>query len=108
MIDPKGLTTSYGYNGLGDLVTLASPDTGTTTYTYDAAGNRASQTDARGVQIGYNYDALNRLTKINLSVPGQFHQLIYDSLPGVCQTGETFSVGRGWLLVDAEGRGRWW
>ena len=30
---------SHPYNGLGDLTKLQSPDTGTTTYTYDSAGN---------------------------------------------------------------------
>ncbi|PPV00653.1 hypothetical protein XavaCFBP5823_22150, partial [Xanthomonas axonopodis pv. vasculorum] len=46
--DPKGLDTTYDYNGFGDLVKLTSPDTGVTRYTYDSAGNRATQTDARG------------------------------------------------------------
>ena len=28
--DPRSLTTSYSYNGFGDLVSQLSPDTGTT------------------------------------------------------------------------------
>jgi YD repeat-containing protein len=35
--NPKGLTTAYTYNALGDLLIQASPDTGTTRYTYDPA-----------------------------------------------------------------------
>lgn len=62
--DPKGLDTTYQYNGFGDLTQLASPDTGTTVYTYDSAGNRKTQTDARGIVSTYSYDALNRLTGI--------------------------------------------
>ena len=44
---------------------VISPDTGTTTYTYDPAGNLTSKTDANGITISYQYDALNRLTLIN-------------------------------------------
>ncbi|WP_347333031.1 RHS domain-containing protein, partial [Marinimicrobium locisalis] len=40
------------------------PDTGTTTYDYDSAGNRLSRQDARGVLTEYDYDALNRLTAV--------------------------------------------
>jgi YD repeat-containing protein len=29
--DPLGLTTTYNYNGIGDLTSIVSPDTGTTT-----------------------------------------------------------------------------
>ena len=40
------------------------PDTGTTTNTYDAAGNLLTQTDAKGQTTTYAYDALNRVTLI--------------------------------------------
>lgn len=39
-----------------------SPDTSTTTNTYDSAGNLKSTTDGRGALGTYTYDALNRLT----------------------------------------------
>ena len=61
VIDPKGLHTDYTYSGLGDLTQLSSPDTGITSYTVDAAGNRLTQTDARGVTVTMQYDELNRL-----------------------------------------------
>ncbi len=63
VIDPKGLHTDYTYSGLGDLTQLSSPDTGVTRYTVDEAGNRLTQTDARGVTVTMEYDALNRLTR---------------------------------------------
>lgn len=63
VIDPKGLHTDYTYSGLGDLTQLSSPDTGITSYTVDEAGNRRTQTDARGVTVTMQYDALNRLTR---------------------------------------------
>jgi RHS repeat-associated protein len=103
VIDPKGLTTSYDYNGLGDLVELDSPDTGSTTYTYDEAGNRASQTDARGITSLYDYDALGRLTGIDLPTPGQDLGFGYDAAPAGCAVGETFAAGRLSGFTDPSG-----
>ncbi|HEJ2585239.1 TPA: RHS repeat protein, partial [Pseudomonas aeruginosa] len=47
--------------GLGNLTRLVSPDSGTTTFEHDAAGNVIRRTDARGAVTEYRYDALNRL-----------------------------------------------
>lgn len=101
--DPKGLDTTYTYNGFGDLVQLSSPDTGVTTYTYDSAGNRASQTDARGITTTYQYDALNRLTQVGYPTSSLNVSYTYDVTQPVCQAGETFSVGRLTLMVDGSG-----
>jgi RHS repeat-associated protein len=60
--DAKNLTTTYGYNGFGELTSLNSPDTGATNYTVDGAGNTQTKTDARSIATTYTYDALNRLT----------------------------------------------
>ncbi|HFX1300126.1 TPA: RHS repeat domain-containing protein, partial [Pseudomonas aeruginosa] len=59
--DPRGVTTRYEYDGLGNLTRLVSPDSGTTTFEHDAAGNVIRRTDARGTVTEYRYDALNRL-----------------------------------------------
>jgi YD repeat-containing protein len=56
------LLTAYAWDGLDDQLQLASPDTGATNRTFDAAGNVASSTDARGNTATYSYDALNRRT----------------------------------------------
>ncbi|MEL1263637.1 RHS repeat-associated core domain-containing protein [Pseudoxanthomonas putridarboris] len=101
--DPKGLDTTYTYNGLGDLVQLQSPDTGTTTYTHDSAGNRTSQTDARGVTTTYQYDALNRLTHVGYPTPGLDVAYTYDVTQAVCESGETFSIGRLTRMQDGSG-----
>lgn len=101
--DPKGLDTTYTYNGFGDQVQLSSPDTGITTFTYDSAGNRASQTDARGITTTYQYDALNRLTQVGYPTSSLNVSYTYDVTQPVCQAGETFSVGRLTLMVDGSG-----
>jgi YD repeat-containing protein len=51
-------------DGLGNLTQQASPDTGTTANTPDAAGNLLTQTDAKNQTTTYAYDALNRVTLI--------------------------------------------
>jgi RHS repeat-associated protein len=61
--DPRALATKYTPNGLGNIATQLSPDSGLQTFTHDAAGNVISRTDARGKTTTYTYDALNRLTK---------------------------------------------
>lgn len=101
--DPKGLDTTYTYNGFGDQVQLSSPDTGITSFTYDSAGNRASQTDARGIATTYQYDALNRLTQVGYPTTSLNVSYTYDVTQPVCQAGETFSVGRLTLMVDGSG-----
>jgi YD repeat-containing protein len=56
-----------------------SPDTGTTSARYDAAGNRLSATDARGVTAHYAYDALNRLTVIDYPGTAEDLRFLYDA-----------------------------
>ncbi len=50
---------------MGRVYQEISPDTGTTTYQYDPAGNVISKTDARGITVNYSYDALNRITLVD-------------------------------------------
>lgn len=101
--DPKGLDTTYTYNGLGDQVQLSSPDTGVTSFTHDSAGNRVSQTDARGITTTYQYDSLNRLTRVGYPTTSLNVSYTYDVTQPVCEIGETFSVGRLTLMVDGSG-----
>ncbi len=60
--DPRDITTKYTVNAFGEQTQIVSKDTGTTSRTFDKAGNLASATDARGKTINYAYDALNRRT----------------------------------------------
>lgn len=104
VVDPKGLATTYSYNGFGDLEAQVSPDTGTTQMTYDAAGNVATRTDARGITARYSYDALNRVTAIQYPTSTNDIGYVYDTIAPVCPVGETFSVGRLSYMTDASGR----
>lgn len=84
--DPRGLSTSYVYNAFGDVTQETSPDRGTTTYTYDSAGNLKARTDARGASVmaTYEYDVLNRVTKITAG--SEVQEFKYDTC--------TFGKGR--------------
>jgi YD repeat-containing protein len=48
VIDPAGNTWSYQYDLLGDQTQFQDPDAGTTTDTYDPAGQLITTTDSRG------------------------------------------------------------
>ena len=65
-------------NGLGNLTHQVSPDTGTTTSTYDLAGNLLTQSDAKSQVTTYAYDALNRVMLITFH-DGSKQQYAYDT-----------------------------
>ncbi|HEX5114174.1 MAG TPA: RHS repeat-associated core domain-containing protein [Pseudonocardiaceae bacterium] len=58
--DAAGNTWSYTYDLLGDKTSTSDPDAGTSTSTFDAAGQLLTTTDGRGKQISYKYDAGGR------------------------------------------------
>ncbi|HAL21981.1 MAG TPA: RHS repeat protein [Stenotrophomonas sp.] len=101
--DPKGLHTTYAYNGFGDLTGQVSPDSGTTSFTVDAAGNRKTRTDARGVTATYSYDALNRLIGVAYPDPNLDVGYSYDVAPAACATDERFAKGRLGQVLHADG-----
>lgn len=61
MLLANGLTTTYAYNGAGELVSALQSDgttaLGTTTYQYDNAGRLRMMQDPTGVKRYYLYDA---------------------------------------------------
>ncbi len=80
---------------MGRVYQTISPDTGTTTYTYDPAGNMTTKTDAKGVTATYTFDAANRLTQISFPDPVDNVSYGYDA----CINGK----GRLCSMVDASG-----
>lgn len=52
---------NFSYDSLSRLLASANPESGSLHYTYDANGNMSSKTDARGVQVSYVYDLINRV-----------------------------------------------
>jgi len=79
--DPKTNITQYYNDDFGRKNQTTSPDTGTTKYQYDEAGNLIQKVDAKGTIINYTHDALNRLTAIQFpSDPNQNITFSYDSV----------------------------
>lgn len=51
---------SFAYNSLSQITDATNPESGHTSYDYDANGNLLHKTDSRLVTITYAYDAFNR------------------------------------------------
>jgi RHS repeat-associated protein len=58
-----GQNLAYTYDGFGRLIAEAQPY-GTMTYGYDLNGNRRKITWADGLNVVYQYDQLNRVTRL--------------------------------------------
>ena len=98
--DQLSHTTSYVYDGFGDLIQQTSPDTGTAVFHYDSDGNLTQKVDALSVTTNYTYDTLDRV--LTTSYPADTSENVaytYD------QTGAGFSFGIGRLtsLTDMAG-----
>lgn len=52
---------TWTYNALGQLASETQPESGTMSYTYDSVGRLASKTDSRSIREEYSYDLYNRL-----------------------------------------------
>lgn len=103
MTDPESLATNYDYDGLNNLTGLHSPDTGDTSYAYDRAGNRISQTDARNIQSTYVYDALNRLVAITYPTSAENVSFAYDETNVATGCASSYPNGRLTRMTDASG-----
>jgi len=84
--DPNGNTTSYTYDGNGNMLSVTKPDGAVTRYTYDSAGNMTSTTDPLGKTTTYTHnnlgqvltttDANNRTTTNSYDTNGNLLQTI--------------------------------
>jgi RHS repeat-associated protein len=102
-VDAAGNVTSYGYDALAretsetTPVTTACPTGCTTSYTYDATGNRLTAVDPLQQTTTYTYDAANELTSISYSD---------GKTPNV--TGLTYDPdGRRTQMTDGTGTSHW-
>lgn len=87
-IDPLGGETQIGYDEVGRVVTTTRMLDGVPVQTvidYDAAGRRASQTDANGHTTTFIYDSLNR-PLVTVSPGGVAITQTYDALGRVLST----------------------
>lgn len=90
---PGDVTTKFGYDSYGRILSVEDPSFGTTVYKYDDAGNMVSSTDANEQTITYEYDSYGRIVKRIL--PEFSTEYAYDSygLPsGNCSDNGTSTV----------------
>lgn len=101
-VQGNALSVSYGYDGMGRLLSVTDPLGFTTRYAYDANGNKTKEVDARyGAQalgvapgIEYEYDKSNRLVRTSLfdgSTREVIQFFVYD--------------GRGNVVKEVDGEG---
>ena len=103
VIDPRGLETLYERTGLGHVMKIVSPDTGTTVFTY-VPGTDLVETmlDSRGVLTRYSYDASERMTRAEHSSGGRTDPALTWRYS---EKGPEFSYGGGRLTSMGHGAG---
>jgi RHS repeat-associated protein len=73
--------TTYDFNDFGEMTSLISPETGTTTINYDVAQNLTTKTDANNITHIYQTDALGRMVSANHNsgVTSEVETFTYDT-----------------------------
>ena len=98
--DPRGVTTTYQIDGLGNVMLQQSPDTNLTQLWHDAAGNTTQREDAKSQVLKYQYDALNRLFQITRGDTGAVQATYtYDQT----DSAHTYGYGRLTSMSDLSG-----
>jgi len=99
--DAAGLVTRDSYDVAGLLVSAAGPQ-GTTTYTYDQAGQRSAARDPLGRTTGYRYNDLGQVTKISYSDGASPVTYSYDADGN--RIGATDGTGQSTFSFDPSGK----
>jgi RHS repeat-associated protein len=97
--DYNGQVTTYTYDTLGRMASITGPD-GSETFTYTAAGNRSSVSNASGV-ASYTYDTSGRILKVS-SPDGSAVTYTYDAAGR--ESSVTSLAGTTTYTYDALGR----
>ena len=104
-IDPVGNTTSYGYDGRGQLISVADALGHVTTATYDGS-DLVSITDPLSRTTTLGYDAVGRVIRVQ-SPMGHVTQVGYDQLNRVTQITDALN-GNTALEYDPNGNLKTW
>ncbi len=79
----ENCTTTWSYNTNGYLQSVTGPATGaTTSYTYDSYGRTRTVTDSDNYTVTFDYDALDRQTRVTYP-DATFEETIYERLDPV-------------------------
>jgi len=106
-------TRSYSYDMLSRLISATTPESGATSYSYDAdascpspnsfPGNLVKKLDARGIRTCMQYDQVNRLTSKNYSDSTPTATYYYDQ---ASYNGLTITNGKGKQTGMSDGSGQ--
>ena len=99
--DPNGLNTFTTFDGFSNRTQLQSPDTGTSTDTYDVAGNRLTHTDAKGIIGTSTFDALNRRSTTKYADTTLNVTYTYDEANTLTGCSASMPVGRLTRVVES-------
>jgi RHS repeat-associated protein len=100
--NPAAYTTNYTYNSSQQLTSATSPDSGKTTYTYDAMGYPLTITDPMGRVTTYGYDNDERQTSAT-APDGGVTKSVYDQAGNL--TSQTDANGNTYTYAyDADNR----
>jgi len=84
-----GETTTYTYDGVGQLIKVTLADGSYLTYTYDAAHRLTGISDSLGNRVNYTLDAMGNRTREDLIDPGnvltQTRSRVYNALNRLAQ-----------------------
>jgi YD repeat-containing protein len=80
MTNARGFTTTYTYDAVSRLIAMRDPLSHTVEYQYDALGNHAVMTDANRTVTLYGYDKANRLLVITYTAEAKTVRYAYDAL----------------------------
>jgi YD repeat-containing protein len=72
-VTPPGLaarTTTYNYDGVGQLTGVSNPDGSSLSFSYDAAHRLIGATDARGNSVSYTLDNMGNRVSEEIKDPG--------------------------------------
>jgi YD repeat-containing protein len=99
MADPKGNVWAYTYTPAG---LAKDPDKGTTSKTYDLAGQVTSTTDARGATLRHSSDQLGRLTQTADAAGNPLVKNSYDTVMKGHLASSARQISGQWLASRAD------
>ncbi len=100
--------TTYTYDSVGELVSMTTPKTaaapggGTTTATYDPAGNKLTSVDPDGVTTTWTYTPLNEIDTVTYS-GSSAHSVSYTYDASGNESGMTDATGTSSYIYDSFG-----
>ncbi len=103
--DALGNVTTLAHDLAGHKTAMQDPDMGQWSYTYDAAGNLHTQTEARGITTAIVYDPLNRPTAKSYSNGQPPLIYTYDAYPAGDPCTHPAATAKGHLTQSGRGAG---